>query len=389
LPEELRCFGMEESERRVVSGGVYLVRDDGKLVEMSEKDYDSEDLLQRLIAYYPNLLAGDQVDAEDPRRWLLVAREVDLASEEEGSGRWSVDHLFLDQDAIPTIVEVKRSSNPEIRRKIVGQMLDYAANGVVYWPVSELRARWEAGQEDSEAELSEFLGPEAEPEEFWQKVEDNLRAGRVRLLFVADEIPSELRRIVEFLNEQMSPAEVLALEIKQYVGEGMKTLVPRIIGRTEEAQQKKSGGALARRQWDEQSFFAQMESDRSSEEIVVARKILDWSRDRADRVRWGEGQEAGFAPTLDHGGFTHQLFAVYAAGHFYFYFQYYSLKPPFESEEKRIELLERLNSIPGIELPRDSINRRPSISLAPLLEGERLRKLLETFDWVVQEIRAS
>jgi hypothetical protein len=59
------------------------------------------------------------------------------------------------------------------------------------------------------------------PETFWAMVKTNLQAGRVRLIFVADVIPPELRRIVEFLNAQMDPAEVLALEIKQYVGEGL------------------------------------------------------------------------------------------------------------------------------------------------------------------------
>jgi hypothetical protein len=33
---------------------------------------------------------------------------------------------------------------------------------------------------------------------YWDTVEQNLRNGQVRLLFVADEIPSELRRIIEF-----------------------------------------------------------------------------------------------------------------------------------------------------------------------------------------------
>ena len=37
----------------------------------------------------------------------------------------------------------------------------------------------------------------------WQRVETNLRAARIRLLFVADGIPDELTRVVEFLNEQM------------------------------------------------------------------------------------------------------------------------------------------------------------------------------------------
>jgi hypothetical protein len=36
----------------------------------------------------------------------------------------------LDQDAILTIVEVKRSTDTHVRREVVGQMLDYAANAV-------------------------------------------------------------------------------------------------------------------------------------------------------------------------------------------------------------------------------------------------------------------
>jgi hypothetical protein len=79
------------------------------------------------------------------------------------------------------------------------------------------------------------------------------RAGRIRIVFVADEIPTELRRVVEFLNGEMTPAEVIGIEINQYVGEGMKTLVPRVVGATAEAQQRKGHTSSARR-WDEKSF---------------------------------------------------------------------------------------------------------------------------------------
>ena len=67
---------------------------------------------------------------------------------------------------------------------------------------------------------------------FWDTVETNLRAGKIRLVFVADEIPRELRSVIEFLNSQMDPAEVLGVEIKQYVGSGVKTIVPKVIGQT-------------------------------------------------------------------------------------------------------------------------------------------------------------
>jgi len=66
--------------------------------------------------------------------------------------------------------------------------------------------------------------------------------GRIRMLFVADQIPAELRRIVEFLNQQMDPAEMLALELRQFAGEGLTTIVPMVYGNTEEAQQKKAAG---------------------------------------------------------------------------------------------------------------------------------------------------
>jgi hypothetical protein len=39
----------------------------------------------------------------------------------------------------------------------------------------------------------------------------------MRLVFVADVIPPTLRAIVEFLNEQMTDCEVIAIEIKQYL----------------------------------------------------------------------------------------------------------------------------------------------------------------------------
>jgi hypothetical protein len=89
-------------------------------------------VLQRLLAKFPDLLAGDQVTSGEARRWILIDRESAVPDSEDGGGRWSVDHLFLDQDAVPTLVEVKRSSDTRIRREVVGQLIDYAANAVVY-----------------------------------------------------------------------------------------------------------------------------------------------------------------------------------------------------------------------------------------------------------------
>lgn len=89
--------------------------------------------------------------------------------------------------------------------------------------------------------LSLFLG-DADISAFWEQVDANLKAGRVKLVFVADVIPPELARVVEFLNEQMR-ADVRAVELRWFEGDsGVMTLVPRIIGETQRAAAQKSTG---------------------------------------------------------------------------------------------------------------------------------------------------
>src|SRR5690606_20383869 len=227
---------------------IYLLQEDGRLVGMTEQPYDSEELLQRLLADYPDLLAGEQMSAAAPRRWLPIAREVAIPGEEGEAGRWFLDHLFIDQEGIPTLVEVKRSSDTRIRREVVGQLLEYAAHAATYLSAERLRGRFEAGLTekgcDPDEVLQEFLGADADPQQFWQWVETHLRAGRMRLVFVADEIPPELRRVVEFLNRQMASTEVLAVEVKQYVGQGLTTLVPRVLGQGSCPVKCVNGGSL-------------------------------------------------------------------------------------------------------------------------------------------------
>ena len=379
-----------------MGSGIYLLQDDGRLLEMAEQAYESEDLLQRLLAEYPSLLAGDQIDSAAPRRWLLISREVGLPTEEHGAERWSVDHLFLDQDAIPTLVEVKRSSDTRVRREVVGQMLDYAANAVVYWPIETIRAQFEANCErqglDPEQHLIEFLGADADPEQFWQNAKTNLQAGRVRLIFVADEIPTELRRIVEFLNSQMDPAEVLAVEIKQYASEGLKALVPRVFGQGGKAEKKRPSGRREERQWDEPTFFRELEARRGRNEAMVARRILEWAKVNMPRILWGKGRQIGsFTPILDYGDATHRLIWVGTGGKVGIQFGYMEWKgsPPFGDEDKRLELLRRFNAIPGVSIPADAIARYPSIPLSLLTDEAALKQFLEVLDWAVDEIKAS
>src|SRR4051794_166396 len=106
------------------AGGVYLKHGDA-YVAMTERPYEGEAFLQALIAQHPEVLT-DEGAGQGPL--LFVRREAALRDREDGSGRWSLDHLYVDREGVPTLVEVKRSSDTRGRREVVAQMLDYAAN---------------------------------------------------------------------------------------------------------------------------------------------------------------------------------------------------------------------------------------------------------------------
>ncbi len=193
--------------------------------------------MQGLVAKYPELI-GDSDGS-----LLLIRREQPIPDSADTSGRWSLDHLFVTRDGVPVLVELKRAVDTRLRREVVGQMLDYAANGVAFWQTGSIARAFEntcigAGV-DPLTSLAEFLG-DSDPSMFWQQVDANFSAGRIKLVFVADVIPRELARVVEFLNEQMR-ADVRAVELKWYLDDaGGTTLVPRIIGETERASAQKA-----------------------------------------------------------------------------------------------------------------------------------------------------
>ena len=256
--------------------------DSATLNEFQEKPFDEEDALQELIARSPELLAGEQMNPSDPPRWILIAREAGIADQADGAARWSLDHALIDQHAVPTLVETKRGDNTEIRRTIVGQMLDYAAHASRYWTAAELREKFEE-HEDSDLYLSDLLDQE-EPdhEEFWSQVETNLNAKNLRLLFVADRIPDELATVVEFLNEQMPRIEVLAVEIKQFRGDSGLILVPRVIGRRNSA----AGQSTKRRTKLERSSFFEAFPDPAAREAAAS--LLKVAESKHAVLHWGD-----------------------------------------------------------------------------------------------------
>ena len=266
---------------------IYTSVDDGELEALEETPFSSEDEFQELIAQHPELLDGEQIRPGDARRWILITREKGIVASSGEAARWAVDHLIIDQDAVPTLAELKRGSNTEIRRTIVGQLLEYAAHASESWTAEELRKAFEsqaaAQGRDANDELAALLQTDGEPdvEGFWEDVSTNLAAKRLRLLFVADEIPDPLARVVAFLNAQMPGIEVLAVEIKRFHGKSAQTLVPRVIGRMSAAPARSRAGQRLTRE----SFLEKFANEKVR---GVAVRLLDAALESGCDISYGD-----------------------------------------------------------------------------------------------------
>lgn len=365
---------------------------DKSLIEMNVTEFITEDAFQELLENYPNLLAGDQIDERDPRKWLLISREVSIPDSDKSGGRWSVDHLFLDQEGIPTLVEVKRASDTRIRREVVGQLLEYAANALNYWSVETIRKSYELNCEkrniNPDQKIIDLLQIN-DIESFWLTVKSNLELGKIRLLFVADEIPFELKTLVEFLNENMNNIEVLAVEIKQYAGGDNKTLVPRVIGQTSKTEIKKDG-QKSTRQWDEQQFMSDLERQKGVEVRKVAEKLLRWAESKKLNIWWGKGYENGsFFPMLYLNGNKYSTFSCWTRGAIELQFQWIKNRSAYSDIEKRKVLMTELNKISGVNITEDKLELRPSIQYEVLKSENSLNQFLKIWDDYINEIKNS
>ena len=150
--------------------------------------------LQNLLAKNLDLIPGDQVDPENPRRWLLVRREMLVEDPGTAEGRWSLDFLIVDQDGIPTLVECKRFKDTRARREVIGQMFDYAANASFYLSRDTLMQYLEERARERGVDIDTLVAS-IEPsggvslEGFLELIENNINQGQLRLVFFMEQSP--------------------------------------------------------------------------------------------------------------------------------------------------------------------------------------------------------
>lgn len=356
---------------------VIYLRHGETYVAMTETPYESESVLQALLAQHPEMLADE--DAGEGSL-LLIRREAAVSDSLESGGRWSLDHLYVDAKGVPTLVEVKRSSDTRGRREVVAQMLDYAANAKTSFNAERMAAWLEEDAQRRGCAAADVLldafGVQ-DPDVFWQAVTTNLDAERFRLIFVSDVIAPELRRIIEFLNGQMTQTDVLAIEVKQYTdaaGE-RQTIVPRVIGDTTAARVTKK--TLRRSPLDRDRLLASAH-EVSADAAAAAAALLDWAEQHPLlEVRW-----ARRAGDIGLPGATHGLLRLWDDGSLEVRLETLrEIDSAWDEPERIQQLIEEFEAIDGVRLRS---RKWPKTPLAPLADPHARQRFTAVVDDVVR-----
>ena len=325
-----------------------------------------EDGLQTLLQRFPQVIPGSQIDpeADDPPRFALLRREVPV-------GSWSLDHLFVDQYGVLTLVETKLIQNPQSRREVIGQIIEYAANAADSWTSEELRQFasefWAKDGQKLDKVLADALG-EIDVDDLWNAVDTNLRDGRIRLIIAADEISLEVRRMIEYLNREMQKAEVLGLEFKVY-GDKSDSLiiVPRVVGH--KADRPGRTGTIL---WTVDRLRESLEGlpDRTGN---AALRVLDWTLKNDCHL-----QSRAKSPTFGISGKLKDRIATVQSGDQLYVFLE-ERKYPGGAEERDVLLseLKALGMYPPDLDPNEVVSGRTSVRRLWELEDGELDNLID------------
>ncbi len=195
--------------------------------------YD-EAWLQHLIMERPNLLPFHEIEP-------AFADVVHVCIELRTRSGCYVDNLLVTPAGDVALVECKLWRNPEARREVIGQIIEYAKE-ISTWTYEELQ--------QAVSRTTRLGGPDAKPKQnlyemvsvngeideasFHDAVSRNLRRGRFLLLIVGDGIREEFEGMAEFLQQHAGLHFMLALvELALFeVPTGGYIAQPRILART-------------------------------------------------------------------------------------------------------------------------------------------------------------
>lgn len=195
-----------------------LVRQRGSKWEKAIRaEFADEKQLQTLLYESPELIKTEDDIA------IVFAREAALP----GSGY--TDLLGVDVNGNIFLVETKLARNSEIRREVIGQILEYAAFlwGKSYEDIDRI---FQSREGKSIFELLNAKYPEILLDELRQNVSANLADGRFRLFIVVDSINPELEKIIAFLSSRGGGLKLQAIAMPIYTRDNVEILAPQVYG---------------------------------------------------------------------------------------------------------------------------------------------------------------
>ena len=278
---------------------IFVTTPGGDISPLSVRHFSSELELDDCLAAHPELLATALGSEQTPLRLLLIARQAPIDDHDAArTARWSADLLYIDQTGVVTIVEDKLSKNPDIRRKVLGQAIEYAANIGDTLTTHAIRQQLADRYADEfDEKMRELLTDDDEQDDadfdsFWWQVERNLRAGAIRLVFAADVIPSELKRSIEFLNRVTDPLQIAGVEVERRPiadseDQERHLLVANAVGLSEKARQKTHAASGGQNEpIDSGAFWTEFEkADNGSTGASATRRITSALLESTDLLR--------------------------------------------------------------------------------------------------------
>jgi hypothetical protein len=205
-----------------------LVRiSDGPWQEAEPAGFAAESEFQALVQETFEQVLATQSDAP-----AVIVREVAMPD----GGK--VDILAIDADGVVTVCECKLQSNAGIRREVVGQVLEYAAN-LDGMPFREFRARVQArlGGDLVDA-MADRAGDDWDRDVWIDEVSSRLVDGMFRLVVAVDQMAPTLKRSILYLNGHSS-LPILAVELQRGRHGVTEVLMPTVFA-DEQARRKVS-----------------------------------------------------------------------------------------------------------------------------------------------------
>ncbi|MGB9693388.1 MAG: hypothetical protein ACPLYF_00935, partial [Fervidobacterium sp.] len=325
--------------------------------------------LQKLLVESPSLIAVDEI-REGASPLVFAVSEFGLP----GSG--ATDVLAFSAQGDIAIIECKLATNQEIKRKVIGQILEYAS---YLWKMSyeKVDSRIQKLKGKTLAEIvAESVAGEWDEELFRERVKQTLEKGSFILIIVVDEINEDLRRTIRYLNECSESAFSLhALELKRFQYDKIEVLVPHLYGASIKPLTERE-----RVQWTEEQFFKVFEERNKPEIVDIVKELYNWSSNTADRIWFGTGKETGsFTFHYLKEGKTISVFTIYTNGKLALNYGWMRSQLP---EEIIKEFHRMIQEIPTLQhIPAD-FSKWPSVRVDALSYEENLNKFKNAVLWL-------